>query len=113
MGSGVVVEFWLCFVVPKGVSCIDAQARPQRGGRGRFAVGCARGAGGHACRWRAALPPTRTHAAHEPTHARPPPPARQVWRVLREHPHISEDRMLSEIGMLFVEGFETTGEALA
>ena len=32
--------------------------------------------------------------------------------MLREHPHISEDRMLSEIGMLFVEGFETTGEAL-
>jgi hypothetical protein len=34
----------------------------------------------------------------------------QVWRVLKEHPEISEDRMLSEIGMLFVEGFETTGE---
>ncbi|GBF95033.1 cytochrome P450 [Raphidocelis subcapitata] len=33
----------------------------------------------------------------------------QVWRVLRDHPEISEDRMLSEIGMLFVEGFETTG----
>ncbi|GBF91428.1 cytochrome P450 [Raphidocelis subcapitata] len=33
----------------------------------------------------------------------------QVWRVLQEHPDISEDRMLSEIGMLFVEGFETTG----
>jgi cytochrome P450 len=33
----------------------------------------------------------------------------QVWRVLKEHPDISEDRMLSEIGMLFVEGFETTG----
>ena len=34
----------------------------------------------------------------------------QVWRVLKENPDISEDRMLSEIGMLFVEGFETTGE---
>ncbi len=34
----------------------------------------------------------------------------QVWRVLKEHPDICEDRMLSEIGMLFVEGFETTGE---
>ncbi|KIZ01997.1 putative cytochrome P450 [Monoraphidium neglectum] len=33
----------------------------------------------------------------------------QVWRVMDEHPDISEDRMLSEIGMLFVEGFETTG----
>ncbi|KAI8464093.1 MAG: cytochrome P450 [Monoraphidium minutum] len=33
----------------------------------------------------------------------------QVWRVMNEHPDISEDRMLSEIGMLFVEGFETTG----
>jgi hypothetical protein len=29
-----------------------------------------------------------------------------------EHPDISEDRMLSEIGMLFVEGFETTGALL-
>jgi hypothetical protein len=37
----------------------------------------------------------------------------QVWRVLQEHPDISEDRMLSEIGMLFVEGFETTGERQA
>jgi hypothetical protein len=37
--------------------------------------------------------------------------AAQVWRVMDEHPDISEDRMLSEIGMLFVEGFETTGEA--
>lgn len=34
----------------------------------------------------------------------------QVWRVLQDNPEISEDRMLSEIGMLFVEGFETTGE---
>ncbi|KIY97876.1 hypothetical protein MNEG_10087 [Monoraphidium neglectum] len=33
----------------------------------------------------------------------------QIWRVLRDHPEISEDRMLSEIGILFVEGFETTG----
>lgn len=33
----------------------------------------------------------------------------QIWRVLKEHPDISEDRMLSEIGILFVEGFETTG----
>lgn len=30
--------------------------------------------------------------------------------MLKEHPDISEDRMLSEIGMLFVEGFETTGK---
>jgi hypothetical protein len=37
------------------------------------------------------------------------PPKPKVWRVLREHPEISEDRMLSEIGMLFVRGFETTG----
>jgi len=37
----------------------------------------------------------------------------QVWRVLKEHPDISPDRMLSEIGMLFVEGFETTGESLS
>lgn len=41
---------------------------------------------------------------------RPSPRLHQVWRVLREHPEISEERMLSEIGMLFVEGFETTGE---
>jgi hypothetical protein len=40
----------------------------------------------------------------------PPDPCPQVWRILQEHPDISEDRMLSEIGMLFVEGFETTGE---
>lgn len=32
--------------------------------------------------------------------------------MLKEHPEISEDRMLSEIGMLFVEGFETTGASV-
>ena len=36
--------------------------------------------------------------------------AAQLWRVMKEHPEICEDRILSEIGMLFVEGFETTGE---
>jgi cytochrome P450 len=33
----------------------------------------------------------------------------QLLRVMREHPGISRDRVLSEIGILFVEGFETTG----
>ena len=33
----------------------------------------------------------------------------QLYRVLQEHPHIPESRVLSEIGILFVEGFETTG----
>ncbi len=36
-----------------------------------------------------------------------------MWRVLKEHPEVSEDRVLSEIGILFVEGFETTGELSA
>jgi hypothetical protein len=35
--------------------------------------------------------------------------AAQLYRVLKEHPEIPEGRILSEIGMLFVEGFETTG----
>jgi hypothetical protein len=35
--------------------------------------------------------------------------ATQLCRVLQEHPHIPEARVLSEIGILFVEGFETTG----
>jgi cytochrome P450 len=30
-------------------------------------------------------------------------------QVMSENPNICEDRILSEIGMLFVEGFETTG----
>lgn len=33
----------------------------------------------------------------------------QLCRVLLEHPEIPEARVLSEIGILFVEGFETTG----
>jgi len=33
----------------------------------------------------------------------------QLLRVMKEHPNISRDRVLSEIGILFVEGFETTG----
>eukprot|EP00775_Hariotina_reticulata_P012934 gene12934-13062_t len=33
----------------------------------------------------------------------------QLYRVLKEHPDIPESRVLSEIGILFVEGFETTG----
>jgi cytochrome P450 len=33
----------------------------------------------------------------------------QLYRALKEHPEINEDRVLSEIGILFVEGFETTG----
>ena len=33
----------------------------------------------------------------------------QLCRVLLEHPKIPEARVLSEIGILFVEGFETTG----
>jgi cytochrome P450 len=35
--------------------------------------------------------------------------ATQLCRVLQEHPEIPEARVLSEIGILFVEGFETTG----
>eukprot|EP00882_Tetradesmus_deserticola_P015170 GHRQ01016154.1.p1 GENE.GHRQ01016154.1~~GHRQ01016154.1.p1 ORF type:complete len:527 (+),score=223.12 GHRQ01016154.1:158-1738(+) len=35
--------------------------------------------------------------------------ATQLCRVLQEHPHIPESRVLSEIGILSVEGFETTG----
>jgi cytochrome P450 len=36
--------------------------------------------------------------------------AAQLYRVMAEYPDtICEDRILSEIGMLFVEGFETTG----
>jgi hypothetical protein len=35
----------------------------------------------------------------------------QLVHAMREHPEISRDRVLSEIGILFVEGFETTGEA--
>ncbi|WIA32107.1 hypothetical protein OEZ86_002958 [Tetradesmus obliquus] len=47
--------------------------------------------------------------------ARGPPPeedqdiAAQLYRVMTQNPNICEDRILSEIGMLFVEGFETTG----
>jgi hypothetical protein len=43
-------------------------------------------------------------------HARPrrPPPS-----VMKENPDVTEDRVLSEIGILFVEGFETTGERAA
>jgi hypothetical protein len=33
----------------------------------------------------------------------------QLFRVMSENPNICENRILSEIGMLFVEGFETTG----
>lgn len=33
----------------------------------------------------------------------------QLYRVMSENPSICENRILSEIGMLFVEGFETTG----
>jgi cytochrome P450 len=46
---------------------------------------------------------------------RGPPPeddhdiASQLYRVMAEHPEVSEARVLSEIGILFVEGFETTG----
>ena len=35
--------------------------------------------------------------------------AAQLYRVMNENPNICENRILSEIGMLFVEGFETTG----
>uniref|UniRef100_A0A383W692 Cytochrome P450 n=1 Tax=Tetradesmus obliquus TaxID=3088 RepID=A0A383W692_TETOB len=35
--------------------------------------------------------------------------ATQLCRVLQQHPDIPESRVLSEIGILFVEGFETTG----
>jgi cytochrome P450 len=35
--------------------------------------------------------------------------AAQLYRVMAEHPEVSEARVLSEIGILFVEGFETTG----
>eukprot|EP00877_Chromochloris_zofingiensis_P000654 jgi/Chrzof1/1058/Cz01g38230.t1 len=35
--------------------------------------------------------------------------AAQLYRVMAQHPDISEDRILSEIGIVFVEGFETTG----
>jgi hypothetical protein len=38
--------------------------------------------------------------------------ATQLCRVLKEHPDVPEARVLSEIGILFVEGFETTGEVL-
>jgi cytochrome P450 len=38
--------------------------------------------------------------------------ATQLCRVLQEHPDIPEARVLSEIGILFVEGFETTGGCL-
>jgi hypothetical protein len=38
--------------------------------------------------------------------------ASQLYRVMRDHPEITEDRVLSEIGILFVEGFETTGALL-
>jgi cytochrome P450 len=36
--------------------------------------------------------------------------ASQLYRVMREQPEVTEDRVLSEIGILFVEGFETTGD---
>ena len=35
--------------------------------------------------------------------------AAQLYRVMNDNPAICENRILSEIGMLFVEGFETTG----
>jgi hypothetical protein len=49
---------------------------------------------------------------------RGPPPsgdhdiASQLYRAMAEHHEITEDRVLSEIGILFVEGFETTGEGV-
>ncbi|GBF93726.1 cytochrome P450 [Raphidocelis subcapitata] len=39
--------------------------------------------------------------------------ASQLYRVMRDHPEVTEDRVLSEIGILFVEGFETTGHTTA
>lgn len=39
--------------------------------------------------------------------------AAQLYRVMAENSNICENRILSEIGMLFVEGFETTGGNLA
>jgi cytochrome P450 len=40
--------------------------------------------------------------------------AAQLMRVMAERPHdVDEERILSEIGMLFVEGFETTGHSTA
>ncbi len=47
---------------------------------------------------------------------RGPPPAgdqdiaSQLYRVMKENPEVTEERVISEIGILFVEGFETTGE---
>jgi len=38
--------------------------------------------------------------------------AAQLYRVMNDNPNICENRILSEIGMLFVEGFETTGALL-
>jgi hypothetical protein len=57
------------------------------------------------CRLRCQLPP-------------PPPPlllllSLQLVRAMREHPEICRDRVLSEIGILFVEGFETTGGSIS
>ena len=39
--------------------------------------------------------------------------ASQLYRVMQEHPEVDEARVLSEIGILFVEGFETTGHTTA
>ena len=39
--------------------------------------------------------------------------ASQLYRVMAENPDVSEDRVISEIGILFVEGFETTGHTTA
>ncbi|GBG00430.1 cytochrome P450 [Raphidocelis subcapitata] len=39
--------------------------------------------------------------------------ASQLYRVMKENPDVSEDRVMSEIGILFVEGFETTGHTTA
>ena len=39
--------------------------------------------------------------------------ASQLYRVLKENPDVDDARVLSEIGILFVEGFETTGARVA
>ncbi|KAI8477013.1 MAG: cytochrome P450 [Monoraphidium minutum] len=39
--------------------------------------------------------------------------ASQLYRVMQEHPEVDEARVMSEIGILFVEGFETTGHTTA
>ncbi|KAI8464712.1 MAG: cytochrome P450 [Monoraphidium minutum] len=39
--------------------------------------------------------------------------ASQLYRVMKENPGVDEARVMSEIGILFVEGFETTGHTTA